>query len=254
MLPNTPSSIPNATMPEGTQRERLAAYFLSMPPLSQQTANQRRDFMEHLQQLGTLEDNEVIRAVGAKRPLVWGNPVPLLQSLLTAAQHLGAGMGQPILVFPAKETVIDFKTLLHPRLLSLAMADSLRLVCLAAPRRPVWVRLQEQSSCLTISVTTEVPLDNPPETIWAVIKESARLHGGSLALCDNVLGFSCGRVTDLPADVRPYRSPSAEELLGDTFSSVWTNFYCWLPSSTSSNNREEMSTEDVSSSPESSSS
>ena len=30
----------------------------------------------------------VAKAAGARRPLVWGNPVPLLQSLLTAAQPL----------------------------------------------------------------------------------------------------------------------------------------------------------------------
>ncbi len=254
MSPNTPTDPPAVTAAEGTKRERLAAYFLSMPPISEQTPDQRQDFMEHLRQLGTLEDREVVKASGARRPLVWGNPVPLLQSLLTAAQHLAAGMGQPILVFPAKETVIDFETLLHPRLLGLAMADLLRLACLAAPRQPVWVRLQEQSSCLTVSVTAEAPLTNLPADTWAVIKESARLHGGSLALCDNVIGFSCGRVTDPPADVRPYRSPSAEELLGDTLSSVWTNFYCWLPPSSSSADNSEVLTGPASSSSESSSS
>ncbi len=219
------------TAQQGSLREQLAAYFLSAPPLGALSAAQRQTYMSRLQQLGALEDDEVRQAAGAHRPLVWGNPVPLLQSLLTAAQQLAAGRGQPILVFPAKEAAIDFHTLLHPRLLSIAMMDLLRLACTAAPKQPVWVRLREQEACLTVSVTAQVSLEDCPRHTLAVIQESAKLHGGSLALSDNVIVFSCGRVSRPPADARPYRSPTAKELLQDSLSAVWTGFYCWLPSS-----------------------
>lgn len=231
-----------ATPAEGTVRERLAAYFLSVPPLAEQTPVQRREYMARLRQLGQLEDKEVLQAAGAKRPLVWGNPVPLLQSLLTAAQRLAAGLGQPLLLFPAKETVIDFQTLLNPRLLTLGMADLLRVACLTVPHQPVWVRLREQNSCLTVSVTASGALTDLPaeaQSALAVAQESARLHGGSLALCDNTAAFSCGRVEEPPADARPYRSPTAEEHLDDTLSSVWTGFYCWLSASASDADTEE---------------
>ncbi len=216
------------SLPEGTQRERLAAYFLSAPPPTEQTPTQRLDYMSKLRQLGELEEQEVLHMAGSGRPLVWGNPVPHLQSLLTAAQHLAAGVGQPILVFPAKETAIDFDTLLHPRLLSMAMMGLLRLACLAAPKRPVWVRLREQDACLTVSVIGEGVFPSINHPTLSMVQESARLHGGSLALSDNMAGFSCGRIEAPPHDARPYRSPSAEELLRDTLSAVWTGFYGWL--------------------------
>ncbi|MBQ1950832.1 MAG: hypothetical protein II363_04485 [Clostridia bacterium] len=220
----------SAAQTEGHQRERLAAYFLSAPPYKEQTPTEREIYRRHQQQLGTLEDREVLQASGSARPLVWGNPVPLLQSLLTAAQRLAATMGQPLLLFPAKETAIDFHTLLHPRLLSLGTVALLRTACLAAPKQPVWVRIQEQRRCLAVSVRATVPFENAHA--FSVTKESARLHNGSLALSEHAAGFSIGRAEMPPDDVRPYYSPTAEELLRDTLSSVWTGFYCWLsPSS-----------------------
>lgn len=211
------------TATEGGQREQLAAYFLAAPPFEEQTEAQRLDYLGRLQQLGRLEEQEVLQAAGASRPLVWGNPVGLIQSLLTAAQRLGAGLGQPILLFPARETAIDFETLFHPRLLSVAVTALLRAACLAAPKSPVWVRLQEQRHCLTLTVTASAPIEDA--AALAVAKESAGLHGGSLALCECSAAFSCGRQPSPPPDARPYRSPSAQELIRDTLSAVWTGFY-----------------------------
>ena len=217
---------------EGGQREQLAAYFLAALPFEEQTAAERQDYLDHLRQLGELEDREVLQAAGAPRPLVWGNPVGLIQGLLTAAQRLAAGLGQPLLIFPARETVIDFETLLHPRLVGLAVVGLLRAACLASPKSPVWVRLQEQQHCLTVTLRAAAPIEET--TALAVAKESARLHGGSLALCDNSVAFSCGRLPSPPSDAHPYRCPTAEELLQDTLSAVWTGFYSRLPSFSSS--------------------
>ncbi len=211
---------------EGNEREALAAYFLAAPPLEEQSPAARADYYRHLCALGRLDNREVLQMAGKSRPLVWGNPVPHLQSLLTAAQHLAAGLGYPIMLFPAKETVFRFHTLFHPRLLSLATANLLYAACVAAPKQPLWIRLREQSSCLTVTATAEAPITD--REAYAVIKECAALHSGSAAQCDNTLGFSCGRVDAPPPDTHHFRPSTAEELLRDTLSPVWTGFYSRL--------------------------
>ncbi len=224
---------------EGGERERLAAYFLAATPYEEQTPAERQEFLTHLRQLGELEDREVLQAAGTARPLVWGNPVGLIQSLLTACQRLAAGLGHPLLIFPARETAIDFETLFHPRVLGLAVVGLLRAACNTAPKSAVWVRLLEQQHCLTITFRAAAPIEEP--TALAVAKESARLHGGSLALCENSVAFSCGRLTSPPPDARPYRSSTAEELLRDTLSAVWTGFYSRVSLSSSSSSQDDSS-------------
>ncbi len=213
---------------EGTQRERLAAYFLNAPSFDTQTPDERAHYCQKLRELGRLEIREVLDAAGSARPLVWGNPVPHLQNLLTAAQRLAAGLGFPLMLFPAKEMIIHFHTMLHPRLLSLATMGLVRDACIAAPKQPVWVRLREQDSCLTVTVTAAAPFGEPA-TI-AVAKECAGLHSGSLAQCDNTIGFSFTRMSAPPPEARRYPCPTAEELIRDTLSPVWTGLYGWLSS------------------------
>ena len=217
------------TPTEGTVREQLAAYFLSMPPIGEQTPTQRQEYLEQLARLGQLERREVLQAAGAVRPLVWGNPVKLIQSLLTAAQRLAAGLGQPLLLFPAKEVDIGFDTLLHPRLLSIGLTGLLTAATLAAPRRPVWVRIQEQKHALALAVTAETPFAD--EETLRLAKECTRLHGGSLVHWENTVTLSYGQASDPPPGVRLYSSPTAEELLQDTLSSVWSSFYALIYSS-----------------------
>ena len=213
-------------IPEGNLREELAVYFLSAPPIAEQTPAQRREYLQKLTLLGQWELQEMRQAAGATRPLVWTNPAPLIQALLSAAQRLGAGLGQPILIFPARETAIGAETLLHPRLLSLTVCHLLGRACAAAPRQPVWVRLQEQAGGLAVAVTASVPFADP-DTL-AVIKECTRLHDGSLVHCDETIVFTCGQETDPPSGVRLYGCPTEEELLADTLSPIWSVFYAGL--------------------------
>lgn len=228
---NQPSA-DTAPPTEGALREQLATYFLSMPPLAEQTVGQRREYLQQLARLGRLERQEVLQTAGAGRPLVWGNPAPLLQALLSAAQRLGAGLGQPLLLFPAKETAIGWDTLLHPRLLSIALVDLLRSACIAAPRQPVWVRLQEQRSSLAVAVTAAAPFATP-DTL-TVVKECTRLHDGSLVLCENTVSFTCGCVQEPPPGVRLYCCPTEQDLLQDTLSPVWSGFYAGIYSTLTS--------------------
>lgn len=211
---------------EGSLRERLAAYFLSAPPMAEQTPAQRREYLQKLNRLGQLERQELLQAAGVGRPLVWGNPAPLLQALLSAAQRLAARLGQPLLIFPARETAIGADTLLHPRLLSVALCDLLCAACCAAPRQPVWVRLQEQRGGLAVAVTATLPF--AVDHTLALIKECTTLHGGSLVHCDETLVFSCGQAEEPPAGVRLYGCPTEEDLLTDTLSPVWSVFYAAL--------------------------
>lgn len=211
---------------DNRQREELAQYFLSVPPYSDQSPDERVTFLDKLRQLGQLENREVLQAAGSHRPLVWDNPVPLLQNILTAAQRLAAGQGQPLLLFPAADTNIRFQAMMHPRLLTLATANLLSIACAAAPHSTVWVRLQEQEHCLTVSATATVPISD--SVAMAVIQECARLHNGSLAQCDNAIAFSCSRVDAPPQEVRHYVCPTADELCRDTLSPLWTVFYSSL--------------------------
>ena len=225
MCPNTTQN-PSA---ESSLREQLATYFLTAPPRAEQTPAQRQEYLQRLHQLGRLERQEMRQAVGAARPLVWGNPAPLMQALLSAAQRLAAGLGQPILLFPARETAIGADTLLHPRLLSIALCDLLCRACAAAPRQPVWVRLQEQKGGLAVAMTATEPFMNGDSL--ALIKECTSLHGGSLVHCDETVVFSCGQAEEPPAGVRLYCCPTEEDLLSDALSPVWSIFYAGFYSS-----------------------
>ncbi len=219
---HTAKSAPAPTA-DSRLREELAEYFLSVPPYSDQSPEERVTFLDKLRQLGQLENREVIESAGSHRPLVWDNPVPLLQNILTAAQRLAAGQGQTLLLFPAADTNFRFQAMMHPRLLTLATANLLSAACAAAPHSTVWVRLQEQEHCLTVSATATAPVTD--RTALAVIQECARLHNGSLAQCDNAVAFSCSRVSEPPQQVRHYVCPTADELCRDTLSPLWTVFY-----------------------------
>lgn len=217
---------------EGTRRERLATYFLSAPPPAEQSPAQRREYLQKLNQLGRLERTELRQSAGAPRPLVWGNPASLIQALLSAMQRLAARLGQPILIFPARDTAIGSNTLLHPRMLSIALCDLLCQACAAAPKQPVWVRLQEQKSGLAVAVTARTAFADD-DTV-ALIKECTKLHGGGLVHCDATLIFTCGQETEPPGGVRLYGCPTEEDLLNDTLSPVWSVFYAGLYASLNS--------------------
>ena len=238
MVPyQSPTDPPAPT--EGALREQLAAFFLSMPPFHEQSALERQTYLHRLNQLGQLERQEILRSVGASRPLVWGNPAPLLQALLSAAQRLGAGLGQPILLFPAKDTSIGWDTLLHPRVLSVAVESLLCAACLSAPKEPVWVRMQEHRDSLSVTVAANAPITD--EETLALIKECTRLHDGRLVHHENSIQFSCGCMDTPPPGVRLYCCPSEQDLLQDTLSPVWSCFYAGVYSTLLSSSEESTS-------------
>lgn len=220
-----PNSSP-APSSEGLLREQLATFFLTQPPFTQLTGERQRLYVEKLNRLGQLERQEFLQSGGAGRPMVWGNPAPLLQAFLSAAQRLAAGLGQPLLLFPAKDTAIGAATLLHPRLLTVTLAGLLREACLANLRQPVWVRLQERLGGLAVSVTAAQPFISREQL--ALTKECTRLHEGSLVHCDHTVLFTCGQIAQPPAGIRLYGCPTEQDLLQDSVSPVWSGFYAGL--------------------------
>lgn len=232
-----PSSADAAAPTEGTLREQLASFFLSMPSFYEQTTRERQAYLQQLNRLGELERQEILRSAGAARPLVWGNPAPLLQSLLAAAQRLGAGLGQPILLFPAKGTAIGWDTLLHPRVLSVALESLLCCACLSAPKQPIWVRMQEHRDSLSVTVVANAPITD--EETLALIKECTRLHDGRLVHHENTIQFSLGCIQTPPPGIRLYCCPSEQDLLQDTLSPVWSCFYAGVYSAILSSSPED---------------
>ena len=217
---------------EGGLREQLAAYFLAAPPLKEQTEAGRREYLAKLSRLGALERRELIHHAGAARPMVWGNPAPLILSLSCAAQRLAAGLGQPLMVFPAKGAAVGVETLFHPRMLSITVAALLCDLCRRRDGAPVWVRLQEQRHGLAVSVSGADTAPSPDTE--ALLKECTRLHGGSLVHCENRILFTCGQAECPPAGVHLYVCPTEAELLEDSLSPVWSGFYAPLYASGSS--------------------
>ncbi len=213
---------------ESGRRQELAAFFLSAPPLSQQAGEARRRYLAHLRELGALEESDICRNAGSGRPLVAGEPAALVQALLTAAQKLAAGLGQPVLIFPAREADFRFFAEIHPRILCFGLTELLTTACCLSPKSPVWVRLQEQARRLTVSVIAAVPWDD--QKSLHITQESARLHGGRLTLCDRTATFSIPRQEGPIEEDRLYRCPSAEALLADSLSPIWTGFYSRLVS------------------------
>lgn len=233
-------SNPHQNPTESHLREQLAAYFLSVPTPESLSPTQQKAYWDKLRQLGELEQKELLDAAGGNRPLVWGNPAHLLQALLSAAQRLGARLGQPLLLFPAKDTAIGADTLLHPRVLSVTVATLLRDAFRVAESQPVWVRLQEQQNGLAVTFTAPQPfLTVQTETL---AKECTRLHGGSLVHSESTLILSCGQEPCPPPGIHLYGSPTEADLLQDPLSPVWSIFYAGLyPSSSSSTSSGETS-------------
>ena len=227
---------------EGSLREQMAAYFLSLPPPAEHTPAQRREYLRQLKRLGELERREILSAPNRHRPLVWGNPAALLQTFLAAAQRLAAGLGQPLLLFPARDAAIGGDALFHPRVLTVTTAAVLADACVAAPRQPVWVQLQERRHALAVTVTAEVPFIQ--EDTLALIKECTELHGGSPVHCNNTVLFTCGLGGTPPQGARLYGCPTEEDLLQDTLSPVWSGFYAAVYSSSTTSSSKSAAVEE----------
>lgn len=224
--PGAPAAV--AAAAEGAARERLALFFLSMPPLPQQNPAQRHLYLAALRELLALENAAILQAAGRARPLRRGDLAGLLRALLTAcaaAESRAANQALPHLHirtapdFPAHETAV-----FEPRLVQAAAVGLLRAAAAVNPGGPLAVSLSRGLDSLILTITGEYP-PHEKEAL-AVARETARLHEGSLAVCEGTVGLSLS--TLLGGEAGRYTAPTAADLLRDGLSSVQVGFYSSL--------------------------
>ena len=88
--PPTPPACTGET--EGELREKLAAYFLSAPPLDRQDDEQKRRHKAALRRLLRLENRSILQAAGLPRPLSQGDLAVLLRGLCSVWYYVSGSM------------------------------------------------------------------------------------------------------------------------------------------------------------------
>lgn len=214
----------NRLSQEGSVREELAAYFLSVPPLSQQSEEQKVRTRQELRRLAEVEADAVLQFGGFARPLSEGNVTGLLTSLLEAARTVANTAGYPLIISISSELEAPFYASFEPRLLQMAVVGLIRAACLSNHRTPVSVSLSGGIHALTITVTGDAA---PTERqALEIAREVARLHQGGLALSEGTVGFSIR--TTLPHTGGHFAAPGISELLDYLLSSVQVGLYPFL--------------------------
>ena len=196
---------------EGAIREELAAYFLSVPPLAEQTEAQRTRTRRELRRLSQVETDAVLQFSGFPRPFSQGDLTSLLTSLLEACRSVANTAGYPLSV-TALETETPLYAAFEPRLIQMAAVGLIRAACLSSLH----------------AVTLTVTGDSPPADRQAIelAREVARLHQGGLAESGGTIGFSIR--TTLPRTGGHFTAPCTAELLDYLLSSVQVGLYAFL--------------------------
>ena len=205
---------------EGALREHLAAYFLSQPPAGERTPAQREEYRRALRTLSSLENNTVIRLAGHNRPLQFGDLSGLLDAVAQACCRVAAGHGIPLHYMPDETAALPCFAPFEPRLVQMAAVGLIRAACMINSGTPVHIAVTQRDSALIFSVTGLLPAQEKEALL--VAKEPARLHQGSLAVCNGTVAISLRRATAHYACVFPGVSPG--ELISNPLSSVQVGF------------------------------
>ena len=216
-----PPSAPLGRKSEGNIRESLAAYFLTAPAIERQTESQRRRHKAALRRLLEVETGSVLQFAGLDRPLVRVDMAVLLRNVLEACACLSQARRPALVVDCSRKVPARCPAGGEPRLLQMAAVGLIRAACAANPGTPVTATLYARPGTLTLAVTGDQPA-REPEAL-AVAKETARLHQGSLAVCEGTTGMSLR--TTLPGGKGRFSAPTVSELLRDTLSCVQVGFY-----------------------------
>lgn len=138
--PPTPPACTGET--EGELREKLAAYFLSAPPLDRQDDEQKRRHKAALRRLLRLENRSILQAAGLPRPLSQGDLAVLLRALLDAClQTLGAARQRDSAVPLMSVQIAEGFPLAEAAASSPALSKRASSACCAppaGPTRPIW--------------------------------------------------------------------------------------------------------------------
>lgn len=212
---------PLATGAEGNIREALAAYFLTVPAIDQQTEAQHQRYKGALCRLLEVETRSVLQFAGLDRPLMRVDMAVLLRNVLEACACLSQARGPALIIGCSREVPPRCIAGGEPRLLQMAAVGLIRASCAVNPDTPVTATLYARPGILTLAVTGEQPARE--SEALAVAKETARLHRGCLAVCEGTVGLSLR--TTLPTDAGGFAAPTVSELLRDSLSSVHVGFY-----------------------------
>ena len=223
-MTNQPCDIQAEMAREGEIREQMAVYFLAVPPLEQQTEAQLKETRKRLRQLLAIENDAVIRAAGLARPLSAGDLCGMLNSLLHACSIVARQAGYPLSVHIEPGLDQPLYASFEPRLMQMAVVGLIRAACAANGKTPVTVSLYSGSNTITVAITGERPGDE--EAALAVARETARLHGGSLAISQGTTGFSVR--TTQPCTGGQFVYASSAELLDYMLSSVQVGLFSSL--------------------------
>lgn len=215
---------------EGELRERLAAYFLTMPPLDEQNSSQRRQTRRALNACWDLDMAALLVYRAAGRPLLAGDLGRFLAATLHGAKAILREAVSVRFTLPSR----PFLSVFQPRMVQLALISLLRDACLSGADT-IHVSVEVGPHTLRLLCTSDRAGAYPPAAQLA--KETAARHGGAfLRPCGtadplhpfpvfvSALGFSAN--PDLSA--AGFASPSAEELLANPLSPLYTGLYSVL--------------------------
>lgn len=189
---------------EGKQRERIAAYLVAVPPLARQTAFQKKRTRAVLRRLWRVETEGVLRQAGRPRRLRQGDMLALVTVVLYSAVRLvGADTGLLSVIVPARPPAVH--TALEPRVLQMGIVALLREALAAGHVTAV---VEPQAGFLRLSLQSEAAMVYRSRAL-ELAKETARLHGGSLAVYPHsaVLTLNTDRRASQPAVI-----PTADTL------------------------------------------
>ncbi len=175
---------------EGRQRERLAVYFLSLPPGAPDclAGKPGDDYRRAARELSSLELSSVLQLAGQSRPLRCGDAAALFRAVAQAAARRLADQKIELTAELPDAPVI---TTMEPRL---AVFSLLRLFreATAFPREGrVLFRLRACPERLLFTVAGGPGFSTAPT--MALIRETARLHGGGAVFSEDGVAFSFTR-------------------------------------------------------------
>ena len=168
---------------EGRARDWLSDKLLSLSP--SQSREDREEWRRALALLWETEVRSVIQSCGINRPLRYGNLGDALYALLEATRLLTATAGSP---FSYKMNRCCAFSAFEPRLLQLSVVGLVRTCLLSHPGATIRAQVRFTARSLQIRVSGETSFWD--SDVLAVVKETARLHRGSLAVSGKTAAFS----------------------------------------------------------------
>ncbi|NLN82145.1 MAG: hypothetical protein GX136_06360 [Clostridiales bacterium] len=198
---------------EGAARENLAAYFLSAPPLLQQSEQEKIRYKRALRCMAELEIRSCLQSASIKRPLKYGDVNLLLTSVLDASAIILSKRGVELTYKTPEKSIF---TAAEPRFLTTALIHLLHDFEMSNREGELYANIRLHKSSISVSVSGLYPAKGP-KTL-ALVRAAARLHKGCAAVMEGTVAFSLHY--GLTGAVGLFASPTVDELLKNPLSSV----------------------------------